>query len=104
MRRAKWPIGLTTDDGPLRSLKDKIMKARLMTVLACALLAASGCVMEPYGSGYYGGQGQHGQQGYGGGGHWNNEGGHGQPGYGGGSGYNQGGHGQQDYGHRVWQQ
>ena len=39
MRRAKWPIGLTTDDGPLRSLKDKIMKARLMTVLACALLA-----------------------------------------------------------------
>jgi hypothetical protein len=52
------------------------MKLRLLIVLACALLAVSACVVEPYGGGGRGGY------------------------YGGG--YYGGGYSQHDYGRRVW--
>jgi hypothetical protein len=50
------------------------MKLQLLVVLACALLAVSACVMEPYGGGN--------PRGY----------------------YYGGGYGEHDYGRRVWRQ
>jgi len=59
------------------------MKLRQFVLLACTVLAISGCIVEPYGGGYSGG--------YGGGG-----------GYGRGGGHFGGGEGGHEYGRRVW--
>ncbi len=65
---------------PHRQLMEIILKPALLLVLACAVMAASACVVDPYG---YGGRGYYGRD---------ND-----------RGYD-GDRGREDYGRRVWRE